>query len=34
MISCHQKEGEMIFGVEIPNIVNTKSTRFAEIFKK
>jgi hypothetical protein len=30
---CHKKEGEMISDVEIPNIVNTDSMRFAEIFK-
>jgi hypothetical protein len=30
---CHQKEGEMISGVEILNIVNTNSIRFVEMFR-
>ncbi len=30
---CHKKEGENIYGVEIPNIVNTSLIRFVEIFK-
>jgi hypothetical protein len=30
---CHQKEREMISGVEIPNIVNINSIRFAEMFR-
>jgi hypothetical protein len=29
-----QKKGEMISGVEIPNIVNTNSTRLFAIFKE
>jgi hypothetical protein len=33
-MECHQKEGEMIYGVEIPNIFNTNSTRFAGNFQK
>jgi hypothetical protein len=31
---CHQKEGEMISGVEIPSILNTNSTRFAGNFQR
>jgi len=30
----YQKDGEMISGVEIPNILNTKSTRFVRNFQR
>jgi hypothetical protein len=33
ILICITKKGEMIFGEEIPYIVNTNSIRFAEIFK-
>jgi hypothetical protein len=34
MLGWHQKKGEMIYGVEIFNILNTNSTRFARNFQR
>ncbi len=34
ILMCHQKEGEIIFGVEIPNIGYTYSIGITKIFLK